>query len=67
MDRISAMPDCTLRGASGARRAWTENGMIEDVSAGLDAVTAPVTVVIGESMKQRCERFACVQTQPFAS
>ena len=37
----------TLRGAPGAKRAWTESGMIEDVSAGLDAVTLPVTVVIG--------------------
>jgi 3-oxoadipate enol-lactonase len=37
----------TLRGAPGAKRAWTESGMIEDVNAGLDAVTVPVTVVIG--------------------
>jgi pimeloyl-ACP methyl ester carboxylesterase len=29
----------TLRGAADAKRAWTENGMISDVSAGLDAVT----------------------------
>lgn len=38
----------TLRGTSNAKRAWTEIGMIEDVSAGLDAVTVPVTVVIGD-------------------
>jgi pimeloyl-ACP methyl ester carboxylesterase len=38
----------TLRGAAGAKRAWTESGMIEDVTAGLDAVTVPVTVVIGD-------------------
>jgi len=38
----------TLRGAAGAKRAWTESGMIKDVSAGLDAVRAPVTVVIGD-------------------
>jgi pimeloyl-ACP methyl ester carboxylesterase len=38
----------TLRGAPGAKRAWTESGMIKDVSAGLDTVTAPVTVVIGD-------------------
>jgi pimeloyl-ACP methyl ester carboxylesterase len=31
--------DDTLRGAPGAKRAWTERGMIEDVSAGLVAVT----------------------------
>lgn len=37
----------TLRGAAGAKRAWTERGMIEDVSAGLDRVTIPVTVLIG--------------------
>lgn len=38
----------TLRGVASAKRAWTENGMVEDVSAGLDAVTVPVTVVIGD-------------------
>jgi 3-oxoadipate enol-lactonase len=38
----------TLRGTSGAKRAWTERNMIEDVSAGLAAVTVPVTVVIGD-------------------
>lgn len=38
----------TLRGTADAKRAWTESGMIEDVSAGLDAVTLPVTVVIGD-------------------
>ena len=38
----------TLRGADRAKRAWTERGMIEDVSAGLAAVTVPVTVAIGD-------------------
>jgi 3-oxoadipate enol-lactonase len=38
----------TLRGAAGAKRAWTESGMIKHVGAGLAAVTAPVTVVIGD-------------------
>ncbi len=38
----------TLRGVAGAKRAWTENGMIKDISAGCDAVTMPVTVVIGD-------------------
>jgi pimeloyl-ACP methyl ester carboxylesterase len=38
----------TLRGAPGAKRAWTERNMIEDVSAGLAAVTVPVVVVIGD-------------------
>ena len=38
----------TLRGAADAKRAWTESGMIQDVSAGLDAVTVPVTAVIGD-------------------
>jgi pimeloyl-ACP methyl ester carboxylesterase len=38
----------TLRGVADAKRAWTESGMIEDVSGGLDAVTVPVTVVIGD-------------------
>jgi len=38
----------TLRGAPGAKRAWTDRGMIEDVTAGLDAVTVPACVVIGD-------------------
>jgi pimeloyl-ACP methyl ester carboxylesterase len=38
----------TLRGAEGAKRAWTESGMVADVSAGLDAAAVPVTVVIGD-------------------
>jgi pimeloyl-ACP methyl ester carboxylesterase len=38
----------TLRGAAGAKRAWTERNMIEDVSAGLSVVTVPATVVIGD-------------------
>jgi len=35
----------TLPGAPEAKRAWTERGMIQDVTAGLDAVRLPVTVV----------------------
>jgi pimeloyl-ACP methyl ester carboxylesterase len=38
----------TLRGEPGAKRAWTERGMIKDVSAGLDGVTVPVEVVVGD-------------------
>jgi pimeloyl-ACP methyl ester carboxylesterase len=38
----------TLRGAAGAKGEWTERGMIEDVSAGLEAVTVPTIVVIGD-------------------
>lgn len=38
----------TLRGAPEAKRAWTERGMIEDVSAGLAAVKIPVTVLVGD-------------------
>ena len=38
----------TLRGAEGAKRSWTETGMVMDVSAGLAAVTVPVTAVIGD-------------------
>ena len=38
----------TLQGAPEAKRAWTQRGMIEDVSAGLDAVAVPVTVVVGD-------------------
>ncbi len=38
----------TLRGAPEAKRAWTERGMIEDVSAGMAGVTTPTIVVIGD-------------------
>jgi len=38
----------TLRGAPGAKQAWTQAGMLEDVSAGLASVTVPVSVVVGE-------------------
>jgi pimeloyl-ACP methyl ester carboxylesterase len=37
----------TLRGAPEAKRAWTDRGMIEDISAGLDAVTIPVSIIVG--------------------
>jgi pimeloyl-ACP methyl ester carboxylesterase len=38
----------TLRGAAGAKQAWIERNMIEDVSAGLSVVTVPATIVIGD-------------------
>jgi pimeloyl-ACP methyl ester carboxylesterase len=38
----------TLRGAPGIKREWTERGMIEDVSNGLESVTVPIVVVIGD-------------------
>jgi 3-oxoadipate enol-lactonase len=38
----------TLRGAPEAKRAWTERGMTEDVSAGLAGVSVPVSVVVGD-------------------
>src|SRR5260370_34984215 len=38
----------TLRGAPAAKSAWTERGMVEDVTKGLDAVGLPVTVVVGD-------------------
>jgi pimeloyl-ACP methyl ester carboxylesterase len=41
------MIEDTLQGAPEAKRAWTDRGMIEDVSAGLDAVTIPVSVIVG--------------------
>jgi hypothetical protein len=37
----------TLRGAPQAEQAWTRHHMIADVSAGVDAVTVPVSVVLG--------------------
>ena len=38
----------TLRGEPGAKRAWPDRGMTQDVSAGLQGVTLPVDVLIGE-------------------
>jgi pimeloyl-ACP methyl ester carboxylesterase len=38
----------TMRGAPEAKRAWTERGMIEDITKGLDAVKLPVVVVVGD-------------------
>jgi pimeloyl-ACP methyl ester carboxylesterase len=37
----------TLHGAPEAKRVWTDRGMIEDISAGLNAVTIPVTILVG--------------------
>jgi hypothetical protein len=37
----------TLQGAPGAKREWTEPGMMEDASTGLEVVTVP-TIVIGD-------------------
>jgi hypothetical protein len=36
----------TLAGAPGAKQAWTERGMIEDVSGRLAQVMVPVIVVV---------------------
>ena len=44
----------TLRGGPEAKRVWTDRGMIEDVSAGLDVVTIPVSIVVGS--RDRVER-----------
>jgi pimeloyl-ACP methyl ester carboxylesterase len=38
----------TLRGAPEAKRAWTERGMIQDVTAGLAAIRLPVIVIVGD-------------------
>ncbi|MEH2183875.1 alpha/beta fold hydrolase [Nostoc sp.] len=38
----------TLGGTSGAKQAWTNRGMIEDISDGLTSVTVPISVVIGD-------------------
>lgn len=38
-----------LRGASDAKRAWTDHGMIQDISANLDQVTVPVNVIVGSN------------------
>jgi pimeloyl-ACP methyl ester carboxylesterase len=38
----------TLAGAFGAKQAWTDVGMIEDISDGLASVTVPISVLIGD-------------------
>jgi pimeloyl-ACP methyl ester carboxylesterase len=38
----------TLAGAPEAKRAWTDRGMIEDISEGLVGVSTPTIVVIGD-------------------
>jgi pimeloyl-ACP methyl ester carboxylesterase len=38
----------TLAGAPEAKRAWTQRGMIEDITAGFVGVTTPIIVVIGD-------------------
>lgn len=38
----------TLRGEAGAKRAWPDGGMTQDISAGLQGATLPVDVLIGE-------------------
>jgi pimeloyl-ACP methyl ester carboxylesterase len=47
-ERREQVIEDTLRGAPAAKRAWTERNMMEDVSAGLTAVSVPVIVVIGD-------------------
>jgi 3-oxoadipate enol-lactonase len=44
--RVQVIED-TLRDAPEAKRAWTDRGMIEDVSGGIDAVTIPVSILVG--------------------
>lgn len=39
----------TLRGAPGAKQAWTDRGMTQDVSTGLDRVTIPVSIIVGSN------------------
>jgi hypothetical protein len=48
----------TLAGAAEAKRAWTERGMIEDISVGLIGVTNPTIVVIGDHDQLSMKRSA---------
>lgn len=38
----------TLRGDPPAKRIWPAQGMIDDISTGLDEVTIPVNIVVGD-------------------
>lgn len=49
----------TLRGEAGAKRAWTDRGMTQDVSAGLESFALPVDVLIGE--RDQIEREAVLR------
>ena len=37
----------SLRGAPGARRAWPEQGMIQDISEATSAISIPVHIIVG--------------------
>ncbi len=38
----------TLAGHPDAKQAWTQKGMLQDISAGLNRVTLPVEIVVGD-------------------
>lgn len=38
----------TLTGHPDAKKAWPRSGMVEDITAGLDQVTVPVSTVVGD-------------------
>ena len=50
----------TLPGSPQAKRAWTQHNMMADVSEGLDAVTIPVSVVVGD--RDQVERQETLRT-----
>ena len=39
----------TLRGSPGAKRAWPEKGMIEDISEEASRITVPVRIIVGSA------------------
>ncbi|HTI02798.1 MAG TPA: alpha/beta hydrolase, partial [Acidisoma sp.] len=47
-DRAMVVAD-TLRGAEGAKRAWTEAGMVQDLGSGLARVAGPATILAGSA------------------
>jgi pimeloyl-ACP methyl ester carboxylesterase len=50
----------TLPGSPQAKRAWTQHNMIADVSERLDAITIPVSVVVGD--RDQVEREETLRT-----
>jgi len=48
-DRRELIVEEILRGSPGAKRAWPEQGMIEDISAKASKITVPVHIIVGSA------------------
>ena len=55
----------TLGGHPEAKRAWTESGMLQDVSAELNRITVPVRVVVGDRDKVERSNELSISLRPY--